>query len=199
MGGSIFAKLWILLFPYAPRKEISTYIWLKCMVNVGIPYMEHMGFDFLVIFYKMFEGIDHHDTLPEKKKRPRRLMVGRRYFSFFWGRLFFRGKLAVFKEWRFETSLHLTGKSTWSPKKPSKSSPAKFDRKNFGDEETVGRKLLARKRAHCSTGLWFWPRKIMLMGVSNLVKKSGMKYQQEKTVWRLGHCLRHLSQMPQVS
>jgi len=77
------------------------------MVNVGIPYMEHMGFEFLVIFIRCLRGIDHHDTLPEKKT-PLKIEIDgwKRILFLVGGRLFFRGKLAVFKEWSFENSLH---------------------------------------------------------------------------------------------
>ena len=57
--------------------------------------MEHMGFDFLVIFYKMFEGINHHDTLPEKKNAPEDWWLEEDTFPFLEGG-FFLGANSLF-------------------------------------------------------------------------------------------------------
>lgn len=122
-------------------------------------------------FYKMFEGIDHHDTLPQKKT-PLKIDGWKTILFLVGGRLFVRGKLAVFKEWRFENSLHLTGKYTWSPKKPSNPLPRSLigrllEMKLFGEsfwQENVPIVLQVY-------GFDFWPREILLTVVSNLVKK----------------------------
>lgn len=116
MGGSIFAKLWIFLFPYAPRKEISTYIWLKCMVNVGIPYIHGAyGVWLPSHFLQDVWGNRPPCTLPEKKNW--RLMVGRRYFSFLEGGLFWEQTRCFqgVEVWEFTPAhwkVHLKSKET---------------------------------------------------------------------------------------
>ena len=165
-------------------------------------------------FYKMFEG-NRPPWYPPWKKTPLKIDGWKRILFLVGGRLFFRGKLAVFKEWSFENSLHclnlekhLKCKETINP------SSAKCLIGRISDMKRL-REIFRQQNMPSVLqvyGFDFWPRKILLMAVSNLVKKSGMKYlltgtgflpsttvSTRKTVRRLGHCLRHLSQMPQVS
>lgn len=159
-----------------------------------------MRFEFLVIFYKTFEGNRPPWYPPWKKNAPEDWWLEEDTFPFLGGGLV-RGKLAVFMEWRFENSLHLNGKYNLKSKETIKILSREVWSEEFRRWRNRLEKAFGKKTCPLFYGFMVLTKKNSVDGCIKPCKRmvwstyilTGTGFlpstvSTRKTVWRLGHC-----------